>query len=200
MEESRIDRAKRFARIWWESRAEAGVSQEYMALGIGVSKKTVQNWEKGTSSPSFFQGLEWFKILGLNPLPYYLEFMYPDWDDGNISNDDEGKTTEMLVDVVSHLPNEDKKQLLYFLSGEHGSSPQSVLQLLMAHLHTPMRDRVTTASVVMQNYELARELGTIVKEDKALPREKELKVAIEKGKEATINKKDGYVLGEIRKS
>ena len=78
MEESRIDRVNRFSKIWWQSRADAKKSQEYMALSLGVSKKTIQNWEKGTSSPDLFQGCEWFRVLGLNPMPYYLAFLYPD--------------------------------------------------------------------------------------------------------------------------
>ena len=41
----RKERADRFAKIWWKSRANMGVSQEYMALGLGVSRKTIQNWE-----------------------------------------------------------------------------------------------------------------------------------------------------------
>ena len=78
MEDSRIDRITRFSKIWWQSRADAEKSQEFMALGLGVSKKTVQNWEKGISAPDLFQGSEWFRILGLNPLPYYLAFLFPE--------------------------------------------------------------------------------------------------------------------------
>ena len=42
--ESRAERIKRFARIWALSRGNAGKSQEFMASGLGVSKKTIQNW------------------------------------------------------------------------------------------------------------------------------------------------------------
>lgn len=52
--ESRIERAKRFAKVWWKSRDDVGKSQEFMALSMGVSKKTIQNWEKGLSSPNLF--------------------------------------------------------------------------------------------------------------------------------------------------
>ena len=64
------ERAKRFALMFSKSRAKMKKSQEFMALGLGVSKKTIQNWENGTSSPTFFQSSEWFRILGLNPMPY----------------------------------------------------------------------------------------------------------------------------------
>lgn len=54
--ESRIERVKRFAKIWWKSRADAGKSQEFMALSLGVSKKTIQNWEKD-SVPLIYSNL-----------------------------------------------------------------------------------------------------------------------------------------------
>ena len=41
--ESKSERNKRFAKIWSLSRSDAGKTQEYMASGLGVSKKTIQN-------------------------------------------------------------------------------------------------------------------------------------------------------------
>lgn len=49
--DNKSDRVKRFAQIWSLSRADTGKTQEYMANGLGVSKKTIQNWEKGASAP-----------------------------------------------------------------------------------------------------------------------------------------------------
>ena len=72
MDESR---KKRFAEIWWKSRADAGMTQERLAVELGVSRKTIQNWESGATSPSLYQGTEWFRALGLNPLPYYNFFL-----------------------------------------------------------------------------------------------------------------------------
>ena len=45
-EDARISRATRFAKIWWKSGPTLENPQEFMALGLGVSKKTIQNWEK----------------------------------------------------------------------------------------------------------------------------------------------------------
>ena len=69
----------RFARIWRVSREKAGVSQDAIAKRLGVSKKTVQNWENGTSSPSQVMGFEWFNVCELQPLPFYLEALYPEY-------------------------------------------------------------------------------------------------------------------------
>lgn len=73
----RASKVKRFAEIWMRSRAEAGITQETMAMELGVSKKTIQNWERGLSFPNAFQIFEWFEVLGKNPIPYMLAYQYP---------------------------------------------------------------------------------------------------------------------------
>ena len=60
--DNKSERVKRFAQIWSLSRADTGKTQEYMANGLGVSKKTIQNWEKGASAPDLFEGSEWFRV------------------------------------------------------------------------------------------------------------------------------------------
>lgn len=97
--ESRIERAKRFAKVWWKSRDDVGKSQEFMALSMGVSKKTIQNWEKGLSSPNLFQATEWFRVLGLNPIKYYMEFLYPNFFD-KTSLDNESELNEKLNNLI----------------------------------------------------------------------------------------------------
>ena len=74
----RIDISEKFASMWRKSREDAGKSQDFMAKAMRVSKRTIQNWEAGISCPSQSAGLEWFQILGLAPLPYYLELLYPE--------------------------------------------------------------------------------------------------------------------------
>ena len=98
-----------------------------MALGLGVSKKTVQNWEKGISTPDLFQGSEWFRILGLNPLPYYLAFLYPDlFGDISPSKSDEELDLALhrLIDQATPM---EKRQLLFLMAGKHGSSWYALL-------------------------------------------------------------------------
>ena len=43
----------RLASVWLRSRGQAGKTQEYVAKSLGVSKKTVQNWEAGTAAPNW---------------------------------------------------------------------------------------------------------------------------------------------------
>lgn len=150
---SREERAKRFAKIWWKSRADAKVSQEYLAMELGVSKKTIQNWEKGVSSPTFFQGNEWFRALGLNPMPYYLEYVYPD-SEGISSQDDDERIAGLLLRIVADLPTVAQRQLLYLLYADHGSTPVGMLQMITAHLQTPLRERLSHAMMIAHDYNI----------------------------------------------
>ena len=96
--ESKSERNKRFAKIWSLSRSDAGKTQEYMASGLGVSKKTIQNWEKGVSAPDLYEGSEWFRVLGSNPMPYYLAFLYPWLFDGITPEDDDQDIEQALLE------------------------------------------------------------------------------------------------------
>lgn len=190
--EERARDARRFSRIWWKSRADAKVSQEYVALGMGISRKTVQNWEKGFSSPSLFQGAEWFKVLGLNPLPYFLDYIFPKNLEGITGSADDKRVTDALNSLVAQLPMEGKRQLLYILYGNHGSSPQAMLNLMTAHLHTPMKDRIVQATVILENYELEKEMGNLACPENIQPNTELLKLSVRNAKECVKNEAGGY--------
>ncbi len=192
MEESRIDRASRFSKIWWKSRADAEKSQEFMALGLGVSKKTVQNWEKGISAPDLFQGSEWFRLLGLNPLPYYLAFLFPDLF-GDISPNTPDEEVDLaLHHLIDQATPMEKRQLLFLMAGKHGSSWYALLQMFTAHCHTSMQCRVATARIVLDNYEMQQETNELVCTDNVAPNLDILRNAIESGKSAAQQKRPGY--------
>ena len=191
-EESRIDRVNRFSKIWWQSRADAKKSQEYMALSLGVSKKTIQNWEKGTSSPDLFQGCEWFRVLGLNPMPYYLAFLYPDTFGTPQAFDNEDAVEKALILLIRQSSAEEKKELLFLMSGHHGSSWHSLLQMFTAHCHTSMRSRVTASRVILENYEMEEKTGTLVCPQDIPPDLNVLRSAISQGKNAVQNGEVSY--------
>lgn len=209
-ESSRADRAKQFSLIWVKSRAEAGKSQEYMSMNLGVSKKTIQNWEKGVSSPSFFQSTEWFRVLGLNPLSYYLEYIYSGSSSKVINtsskaidrnNVNESDLDNTLLSMIESMPIESKEELLFLFSGLHGSSPYSVLHLLTAHLQTPLKDRVAHASIIMQDYEMEKHLGNLTAPDHAQPDLDLLEKSIHLGKKSAISGQKAYSIAhEFRKT
>lgn len=190
-EESRIERAKRFAKIWWKSRDDVGKSQEFMALSMGVSKKTIQNWEKGLSSPTLFQATEWFKVLGLNPIKYYLEFLYPNFFE-KTSLEDESKLDEKLANLIKVSSAAEKRELIYLMSGTHGSSWPALLQLFSAYCQISLQSRVLIARIVLENYEMEEKNGRLVNNDKIKPDLELLKSAIAICKAATQNGYYGY--------
>lgn len=192
MEETRIEKVKRFSKIWWQSRSDAGRSQEFMALGLGVSKKTIQNWEKGISSPDLFQSLEWFELLELNPTMYYLSFLYPTIYEGLSESADDEQIDAALNQLIHDLSPQEKRQLLYIMSCEHGSSWYSLLQLFTAHCHTTMQARVTTARNILENYEMEDAKRTLVCPDHIRPDLDNLHQAIYMGREAAKHNAHGY--------
>lgn len=195
--ETKIDRAKKCALIWSKSRAEAGKSQEYMALGLGVSKKTIQNWEKGISAPNFIQSAEWFHLLRKNPMPYYLDFLYCRNPELLTEEQQNQRLDESLYMLISNLPIDEKRQLIYLLSCVHGSSSVSVLQLMTAHLQSPLRDRVSHTNIIIQDYELAKDLGELSNPELIQPDMQLLKHALAEGKESVLSGKQEYSVGHV---
>lgn len=133
--ETKTDRNKRFARIWSLSRSDAGKTQEYMANGLGVSKKTIQNWEKGVSAPDLYEGAEWFRVLGSNPMPYYLAFLYPWLFDGIKPEDDDQEIEEALLFLVKNMTYLSGKERASVSDGR--AARQSVV-LAAADVHGPL--------------------------------------------------------------
>lgn len=190
-DESRIEIVKRFSKIWWKSRADVGKSQEFMALGLGISKKTVQNWERGLSAPNLLQSVEWFRLLGLNPTRYYLEFLYPKLFDVN-DLEDENKLDEILINLIKNASTVEKKELIYLMSGEYGGSWFAILQLITMYCQTSLQSRATVARLTLENYEIEEKTGKLINKDKVTPDLSLLKSAISQCKNAAQNGQSGY--------
>lgn len=190
--ESKTERTRRFAQIWSLSRTDAGKTQEFMANGLGVSKKTIQNWEKGTSSPDLFEGSEWFRVLGTNPLPYYLAFLYPWLFDGVKPETSDEEVENALLFLVKNMTDMEKRELLYLMAGRHGSPWYSLLQMFTAHCHGSLRSRVTAARTILENYEMDEACGALVCPDNVRPDMRMLRHAVEEGKQSVFNQLSGY--------
>lgn len=189
------DPKQRLARMLYLSRYDGGLSQEKMALELGVAKKTVQNWEKGASAPSVLQVMDWFKVLNVKPLPFFLEYLFPDME-GIKAKDCDEKLRKSLYNLWATLPEESVRELLYLFYGDHGSSVNGVLQMVTAHLQTPLKDRLTHATLIEQNYEIAKARGELTNPEHIQPNTQVLTKAIEMGKKAIINDAEQYRLAE----
>lgn len=181
----------KFAGIWRRSRADSGLTQKEVAARMQISRTTVQNWESGYSCPSQAEGFAWFQALGLQPLPYYLELLYPEFE--RISSaDDDDRISSALISAIRDLPPDTKRKILYVLYGDHGSSPLAILELITAHLQTPLRARLTVAETIRTNYEVAEATGTLARPEHIQPNISVLEDAYLSGKDAVKHGKNGY--------
>lgn len=184
--------SERFAEMWRKSRSDAGKSQEYMARALGVSKKTIQNWEDGTSSPSQLKGFEWFDVLGLQALPYYLRLLYPEQFNTITAESTDAEIEDAIITYVKAATPDLKRKLLYLLVGQHGSSATAIMEMMTAHLHTPLRSRLNVALSIKTNYEIAEKRGEIIRPDVVPADIEHLNFAIELAKEAIVRADESY--------
>lgn len=165
------------------TRNEARKSQEYMALELGVTRRTILNWENGVSEPSVSQAMAWFKLLDKNPIPYLLQITYPSMD--KISHkDDDARILTALMQIINDLPAEAVRQLMYLFFGNHGSSPRAVLQMITAHLQTPMKDRISHGQLIATDYEIAKRTDSLARPEHIQPDMDCLNLAIADAKNA----------------
>lgn len=169
------------------ARNDAGISQEAMAFELGITRRTVLNWERGISEPTVGQTISWFKLTGKNPIPYLLQITYPDMD--KISpRDDDARILAALMQLINDLPAEGVRQLMYLFFGNHGSSPRAVLQMITAHLQTPMKDRIAHGQLIATNYEIAKRTGSLARPNHIQPDLDTLNAAIADAKSAVEKK------------
>lgn len=191
-----VEISEKFANMWVSSRTAANKSQEYMAKALGVSRQTVQNWEKGLGCPNQMMGFKWFQVLGVQPLPYYLQILHPDME-GISPKDDDQKIEDALIECIKDLTPDQKRKLLYLFYGNHGSSPSGIIELMTTHLHNPLRDRITIANTVLASYNLAESLGEVVQPDHILPNTKLLEESLVNSIDAVKHRMDAYTnMGE----
>lgn len=183
----------RLADVLMKSRYDGGKSQTYLAKGIGVSKKTIQHWESGVSQPSIEHLIEWFKACGVNPMHYLLEYISPGAFD-RFNYNDKDTVDKAFRSLSKNLPHEDKLAMLYIYYGQHGSSPESIMQMILAHLHNPLRDRISIAIHIATYYRLNESTDTLVGGSLPQPNMEMLDEAILAAAESVKNKDKGYVV------
>jgi len=180
---------QRFAKMWKKSREDAGKSQQYVAKALGVSRKTVQNWETGYSTPNQLQGFRWFQVLDVPALPYYLELVYGDFNLLGNTPDDK-KIEKALIDFNLSLPTELQRKVLYILHGDRGSSAIGLIELFTAYAHLPLDFRIAIAQSILTDYELVEGAGKLSNHIK--PNKEILEKSILRGKKAVIENKQFY--------
>lgn len=191
-EDSRSRRAIEFAEMHARVRNKVNKSQEYMAMELGVSKKTIQNWEKGISSPTFFQSLEWFRVLKVNPIPYYIQCVFPYKNVRGQKTDPDEVIEERFKMLTDQFSNNTKRALVFLFLGEHGSSPTAVIQFLLEYLHMPMKDRAIIAKMTSELYSFDKAMNNIVCPENILPITDLLDRSIESAKNSVVHNYSSY--------
>lgn len=186
---NRVLTAENLASCLSRSRTELNKSQKYMAQALGKSVGTIQHWEDGIGSPNLLDFLEWFNVLGLNPMRYLLDFLYPDTFEGIESSDE---IRQALIGYLKdNAPDSEIKKLAFCIFGNTGSSWHSQLDMLCAHNHTPMQSRISVASAITTNYAIAQSLDKLECTDHIMPDINNLKDSIDKAIQSVCdNKKD----------
>ncbi len=185
----------RLAKMLTLARAESGMSQEKVALELGVAKKTVQNWEKGVSAPTLPLAIGWFRVMKVAAMPYLIQFLFPDLAGINSIPDDEDIRDD-LISLIETVPPEGIKQLMYLLYGNHGSSPRATLNIMTAHLQCPMRDRYRHAETILSDYKLASDMKEVPANSPIKPNVHMIENAIKYSRDAIISNNDSYILAD----
>lgn len=183
--------ARKFSDIFLRSRYDAGKTQAYMAKAMDVSIKTVQNWESGITCPSQTQTFDWFVKLGVQPLPYYLDYLYPDLKKMSADSPVED-IDKALCEVIEQLSLPMKQRLLYILSGKHGSSVAALLELTAVYLALPLHGRIVVTDIVLSKFKLDGMSNDLHTADTMPPDIDLIEKAVERATSAMLDGKDNY--------
>lgn len=124
-------------------------------------------------------------------MPYYLSLLYPEFDsDLSIMNDEQ--VDAALLALMTDLPTDVKRKILYIASGNHGSSPLAVLELMVAHLQLPLQARVSSAVALRTNYEVAEACHALVGTNEITPNIEVIEKAYAAAKKAVKERKTSY--------
>lgn len=182
-----------FALILAKSRNDANKSQRYMANKLGKSVGTIQNWESGYSAPTVIETIEWFNAIGIEPLRYILDFLYPDKYNSLTPEDNDAEIEAALLNYVSKVANHSNKRMIaYCIFGRTGSSWESQLNMICALNHLPLMDRVNIAQNIYDLFLIRKSQNTLINIKNIMPNLTDLKNAIESCKKSVYEGKKGY--------
>lgn len=176
-----------------KARVSANLSQREMAHMIEKNERTVQNWEKGVSSPDSDEIMDWCTACGVSPITVFMEVLHPD-----LYKEADNKKSDAAVDqelqmLVQALPPLTKRLLLFVLKGRHGSSPPAVISEIAANLHCPLNNRASVCGTIIDQYTYAQIAGLDPCPDAPHPPIDDLKINYAAGRAAAENGALGYI-------
>lgn len=176
-----------------KARVQAGLSQREMAVTIDKNERTVQNWEKGQSSPDSDEIMDWCTACGVSPIAVFMEMLHPDLYAVSDQQKQDDEIDRDLRSIVQALPPLTKRLLLFVLKGKHGSSPPAVISEIAANLHCPLNNRVSVCGAIIDQYTYAQIAGLDPCPDAPQPPIDDLKINYKAGRAAAENGSFGYI-------
>ena len=176
-----------------KARVEAGLSQREMAHLIGMTERTVQNWEKGQSSPYGDEIMDWFTACGASPLAAMQEMLHPELYRKQATNMTDGELDAAIAGFLDTSPRIVKEMILFIVLGKHGSYPPAAIAEICANLHTPLQNKVSVCGQVLDNYNCAVATHTDPVPDDVHPPLDLLETSYKAGKEASRRGETAYM-------
>lgn len=179
---------ERYAHVMKQARHDAGLSQKEAADIANVSRSTIQKWEDGSVPPSFERCLDYFEKLQRPSIPYMLYLCDPNhYAKATISS-----ARSALHDLVDNMDDETIKKLFFCAFANHGSDSFAVLEMVVAHLQSPLRSRLNVAHDIMMNYQIASHHEDVSRGSNTHPDIELLNKAINSCVDAVIHDKSSY--------
>lgn len=175
-----------------KARVSAGLSQREIARMIEKNERTVQNWEKGVSSPDCDEIMDWFTACGCSPLAPMQEMLHPELYKEPIQRKSDEDLDEALTKYFRTAPRIVKEMVLFILLGRHGSYPPAVFAEVCANLHTPLQNKVSVCGQILDNYGFAVATGADPIPWEVQPPVSLLQSAYQAGKEAAKSGESDY--------
>lgn len=175
-----------------KARVSAGLSQREIARMIEKNERTVQNWEKGVSSPDCDEIMDWFMACGCSPLAPMQEMLHPELYRQTASSMTDEELDAAVRAYFDHAPRIVKEMILFIAMGKHGSFPPAVFAEVCANLHTPLQNKVSVCGQVLDNYACAVATKTDPVPGDVQPPVELLRTAYEAGKVASQNGERSY--------
>lgn len=175
-----------------KARIAAGLSQREIARMIEKNERTVQNWEKGVSSPDCDEIMDWFTACGTSPLAAMQEMLHPELYRKSTTDMTDEELDTALWAYFAQAPRIVKEMVLFIALGRHGSYPPAVFAEVCANLHTPLQCKVAVCGHVRYNYSFSVATGTDPVPDEVHPPVELLDSAYKAGETAALTGASSY--------